>query len=81
VPLVSPIDGVVLTREVSLGQAVQAASDAFQVANLSALWVVLDLFEKDLSHVHKEQKVTAANGGLSRQDLPRPRRVCRSSDR
>lgn len=57
VPLVSPIAGVVLTRKVSLGQAVQAASDAFQVANLSWLWVELELFEKDLSFVNKEQKV------------------------
>jgi cobalt-zinc-cadmium efflux system membrane fusion protein len=57
VPLVSPIAGVVLTREVSLGQSVQPAKDAFQVANLSWLWVVLDLFEKDLSFVHKGQKV------------------------
>jgi cobalt-zinc-cadmium efflux system membrane fusion protein len=57
VPLVSPIDGVVITREVSLGQSVQSASDAFRVANLSWLWVVLDLFEKDLSYVHKDQKV------------------------
>lgn len=57
VPLVSPIDGVVLTREVSLGQAVQPATDAFKVANLSRLWVVLDLFEKDLPYVHTDQKV------------------------
>lgn len=57
VPLISPIDGVVLTREVSRGQAVQPASDAFRVADLSRLWVVLDLFEKDLPYVHKDQKV------------------------
>lgn len=57
VPLVSPIDGVVISRDVTLGQSVQPASSAFRVANLSALWVVLDLFEKDLSHVHKDQKV------------------------
>ncbi len=57
VPLVSPIAGAVLTREVSLGQAVQPAQDAFRVADLSKLWVVLDLFEKDLSSVHKGQKV------------------------
>lgn len=56
VPLISPIDGTVMTREVSLGQAVQPASDAFKVANLSHLWVLLDLFEKDLPYVHVDQK-------------------------
>ncbi len=56
VPLLSPIDGTVMTREVSLGQAVQPASDAFKVANLSHLWVLLDLFEKDLPYVHVNQK-------------------------
>src|SRR5206468_2940202 len=30
----APIDGVVISREVTLGQAVQAATDAFRVANL-----------------------------------------------
>lgn len=57
VPLVSPIAGVVLTREVTLGQSVQPAQDAFRVADLSRLWVVLDLFEKDVAFVHKNQKV------------------------
>jgi RND family efflux transporter MFP subunit len=54
---VSPIAGVVLNRKVSLGQSVQAATSAFQVANLSWLWVELELFEKDLSAVSKDQKV------------------------
>lgn len=55
VSLISPIDGTVIRREVSLGQAVQPASDAFKVADLNHLWVLLDLFEKDLPYVHKGQ--------------------------
>lgn len=56
VPLLSPISGTVVTREVSLGQAVQPAADAFKVANLSHLWVLLDLFEKDLLFVYVGQR-------------------------
>lgn len=56
VSLISPIDGTVIRRDVSLGQAVQPASDAFKVADLNHLWVLLDLFEKDLSYVHKDQR-------------------------
>ncbi|HNN96757.1 MAG TPA: efflux RND transporter periplasmic adaptor subunit [Pseudomonadota bacterium] len=56
VPLCSPIDGTIISRSVSLGQAVQPATDAFAVANLSQLWVQLDLFEKDLPYVHADQR-------------------------
>jgi cobalt-zinc-cadmium efflux system membrane fusion protein len=56
VPLYSPIDGTIITRSISLGQAVQPATDAFAVANLSQLWVQLDLFEKDLPYVHADQR-------------------------
>lgn len=58
VPLLTPIAGTVLKREVTLGQAVQPATDAFSVADLSRLWVLLDLFEKDLPYVHVGQKAT-----------------------
>ena len=60
----APIDGVVITREVTLGQAVQAATDAFRVANLQHLWVNLDVYEKDLEAVHVEQPVEVRTESL-----------------
>lgn len=57
VPLVSPLNGSVLTRLVSIGQSVQPATDAFTVANLDRLWILLDIFEKDLPSVYVGQKV------------------------
>jgi len=51
----SPLDGVVVSREITLGQAVQAATDAFRVADLSHLWVNLDVYEKDIESVHVQQ--------------------------
>lgn len=57
VPLISPISGTVLTRQVAIGQSVQPATDAFTVANLERLWVLLEIFEKDLPYVHVGQKV------------------------
>lgn len=56
VSLISPIEGTVIERKVFIGQAVEPASAAFQVADLSRLWVQLDLFEKDLAYVHAEQR-------------------------
>lgn len=55
VPLIAPLAGTVIKREVTLGEAVQPAKDAFSVANLDRLWVQLDLFEKDLAAVNLDQ--------------------------
>lgn len=52
VPMRAPISGTVLERNVTLGQAVERATDAFKIADLDTLWVLLDLYEKDLTKVH-----------------------------
>lgn len=51
-PMRAPIDGVVLARTVTLGQAVERATDAFKIADTRHVWVDLDLYEKDLPRVH-----------------------------
>jgi cobalt-zinc-cadmium efflux system membrane fusion protein len=51
-PMRAPIDGVVLARTVTLGQAVERATDAFKIADTKHVWVDLDLYEKDLPRVH-----------------------------
>jgi membrane fusion protein, heavy metal efflux system len=51
-PVRAPIDGVVLERAVTLGQAVERATDAFKIADTAHVWVNLDLYEKDLPRVH-----------------------------
>jgi cobalt-zinc-cadmium efflux system membrane fusion protein len=60
----SPLDGVVVARDVTLGQAVQAATDAFRVADLAHLWVNLDVYEKDLEAVHVQQAVDVRTESL-----------------
>jgi cobalt-zinc-cadmium efflux system membrane fusion protein len=55
----APIDGTVMDRFVTLGQAIQPASDAFKVADLRRVWVQLDLYEKDLAHVRMGLAVEA----------------------
>jgi cobalt-zinc-cadmium efflux system membrane fusion protein len=55
----APIDGTVIERLVTLGQAVERAADAFKVADLSRVWILLDLYEKDLSRVRVGQDVVA----------------------
>jgi cobalt-zinc-cadmium efflux system membrane fusion protein len=63
VPLRAPLEGTVVRRKVTLGQAVERATDAFEVANLSKLWVLLDLYEKDLRNVAVGQGVELRSEG------------------
>ena len=57
VPIRAPIGGTVIERKVTLGQAVERATDAFKLADTSRVWVTLDLYEKDLFRVHVGQEV------------------------
>jgi cobalt-zinc-cadmium efflux system membrane fusion protein len=53
----APIGGTIIERRVTLGQAVERATDAFKIADTSLVWVSLDLYEKDLGRVHAGQEV------------------------
>ena len=53
----APIGGTIIERKVTLGQAVERATDAFKIADTSHVWVSLDLYEKDLARVHVGQEV------------------------
>lgn len=57
VPMRASIAGTVIKRYVTLGQAVQRADDAFRIANINRLWVLLDVYEKDLAKVKEGQTV------------------------
>jgi RND family efflux transporter MFP subunit len=46
-----------VARTITLGQSVERATDAFKIVNLQKLWVMLDLYEKDLGRVHIGQTV------------------------
>lgn len=47
----APATGIVITRAVNPGQVVSAGQDLFVVTDLSSVWVVGDLYEKDFSQV------------------------------
>jgi membrane fusion protein, heavy metal efflux system len=53
----APISGTVIERKVTLGQAVERATDAFKIADTTHVWVSLDLYEKDLARVQVGQEV------------------------
>lgn len=67
VPLRAPISGTVIARAVTLGQAVERATDAFKIVDLQHLWVLLDLHEKDVERVHVGQRVELSTDTLPGQ--------------
>src|ERR1700740_2233274 len=48
----APINGVVLTRAANLGLVVNTSQELFTVADLSTVWVMASINEKDFSTVH-----------------------------
>jgi cobalt-zinc-cadmium efflux system membrane fusion protein len=47
-PISSPINGAVIEKTVSQGEVVGPEKALFTVADLSTLWVVIDIYEKDI---------------------------------
>src|SRR5262245_60653532 len=49
--IVSPGPGVVVEREISQGEVIEAGRKVFTVSDLSAVWVLLSVYEKDLAKI------------------------------
>ncbi|MCB1160149.1 MAG: efflux RND transporter periplasmic adaptor subunit [Leptospiraceae bacterium] len=47
----SPLSGTVTFRSAIVGQSINPEDKLFTIANLSRLWIILDVYEKDLSSV------------------------------
>src|SRR5581483_11592499 len=58
VPVRSPMSGTLIERNLTPGQYVQADSTALlTIADLSSVWVLVDVFERDIHLVRPGQKV------------------------
>ena len=51
VTVASPADGLVIARSVNSGQVINAGQELFVVTDLSTVWVIGDLYERDFSRV------------------------------
>ena len=54
----SPIDGIVVEKHISLGEAVKDDANIFVVADLSTVWAEMTIYAKDLNTVKAGQKAT-----------------------
>jgi len=56
-PILSPLSGRVIFRDVILGDHIEPDKILFTVSDLDTLWAVLDAYEKDIPMLSKESKV------------------------
>lgn len=61
--LKSPLNGLVVERELTLGEFVDTSHKAFTVADLSVLWVEIAIAPDDLANVKEGQEVFIEGGG------------------
>jgi RND family efflux transporter MFP subunit len=52
----APFSGAMLATEVVQGQFVELGAHLFEIADLSTLWILADIYEQDLPRVHKGMK-------------------------
>lgn len=60
----SPIPGVVTTRELTVGQTVEATAKIFSVADLREVWITAALYDRDVAAVRQGQAAIVRVQGL-----------------
>ena len=59
IPVLAPIDGQAVERLVAPGQVIQAGStQVFTISNMSSVWVMANIYQKDLPYVRLGDPVT-----------------------
>ncbi|HHT9119936.1 MAG TPA: efflux RND transporter periplasmic adaptor subunit [Candidatus Hypogeohydataceae bacterium YC41] len=59
-PILSPFNGTVVEKHIALGEMTEPATKLFTIADLSILWIILDIYEKDLPKIKLGQQVGVA---------------------
>ncbi len=53
----APISGIISKFSISLGQLIEPGTDLMEIVNIARVWVVADIYEKDLSAIKLGQRV------------------------
>jgi cobalt-zinc-cadmium efflux system membrane fusion protein len=62
VPLYSPVAGEVVDRQCSAGQLLAAgATQCFTLSDMSSVWILVNIYQKDVAYVHVGDLVTIVN--------------------
>jgi membrane fusion protein, heavy metal efflux system len=50
-PILAPFAGTVIEQHITIGELIRPEEKPYTIADLSTLWIVLDIYEKDLARV------------------------------
>lgn len=67
----SPLDGIIIEKNISLGEAIAEDTDIFVIADLSTVWGEITVYAKDLRVVRVGQKVTVKSKELGLETTAR----------
>jgi cobalt-zinc-cadmium efflux system membrane fusion protein len=62
-PLTAPFTGTVIEKHIVQGEALEPDADAFEVADLSTVWVDLSIYQQDMGLVEEGLTVVVTSGG------------------
>jgi len=63
-PVRSPISGIITEKHAIVGELSDPSKSLYTVADLSSVWVLIDINEKDLAKVHKGQAAIVTVGAF-----------------
>ena len=66
ISVVSPVDGIVLSRNISPEQRFEKGTELYRIADLSKMWIVADLFDDQARVLRAGRKVKATVREMSR---------------
>lgn len=65
IPLTAPFDGIVIGRDVGLGEVVEPARPLFEIADVGKMWIVLNVRKEDAYKLRIGQKFRFQGDGLA----------------
>ncbi len=68
--ILTPLDGTVIRVRTVLGEAVEATTELFALADVSRVWINLEIYEKDLRRIQIGQAVAFHVPGLEPAEFP-----------
>jgi len=60
-PITSPVSGTVTMRQINSGEVVAANKELFKVTNLGTVWVIAEVYEKDLGKIRTGSGATVTS--------------------
>jgi cobalt-zinc-cadmium efflux system membrane fusion protein len=69
-PLLAPFAGTVIEQHVTLGELVRPEDKPYAIADLGTLWILLDVYEKDLARVAVGAEVEVAVEAYPSEKFP-----------